>query len=136
MCMSQHDQLELLSCRLSNLPRLKNYCFEPFPSAIFPASNRHKQGELVACFSVFLLYLAWKKRDFLENLHVFSCFVQLKSVLFKLSSVLDLVLTASWPVSKLLKDATIFGPNVETGVQKLQLDDTTQTDVTARSRSH
>ena len=44
-----------------------------------PTSNWHKISSIV-CFSVFMLYVAWNE-DFLENLPVLFCFVQLKSVL-------------------------------------------------------
>ena len=49
-----------------------------FPAASFP---RPTKISWINCFSIFMLYVAWKKEDFLEKLHVLSCFVQLKSVL-------------------------------------------------------
>ena len=48
----------------------------------------HKLSEPIVCFSV---WLSLEKEDFFENLHVLSCFVRLKSILFNLLYVLDLV---------------------------------------------
>ena len=51
-------------------------------------SSQHQTDiSCVNCLFVFLLYVACqkkKKEDFLKNLHILSCFVQLKSVLFNL----------------------------------------------------
>ena len=52
-----------------------------------------KLSELIVCFSVFMLYVAWKKEDYLENSHVLSCFVQLRRILFNLSVFLFVVHT-------------------------------------------
>ena len=60
----------------------------PFPSASHPASKWHKLSELVVWFSVFMRYVAWK-RGLPRNLHVLSCFIRIKSVLFNLWCVLD-----------------------------------------------
>ena len=36
---------------------------------------------MLGFFYVFMLYVAWKKEDFLGNLHILSCFVNLLCVL-------------------------------------------------------
>ena len=51
-------------------------------------------------FFCFYVVRSVEKEDFLENLHVLSCFVQLKSVLFNLLCVLD-------PFSE-LRQSTLF----------------------------
>ena len=51
------------------------------------ASKWHKLSELIVCFYV---VRSLEKDNFLKNLHILSCFVQLKSVLFNLLRVLDL----------------------------------------------
>ena len=43
-------------------------------------------NELIVCFYV---VCSLEKEDFLENLHILFCFVQLKSILFNLLCVLD-----------------------------------------------
>ena len=63
--------------------------------------NWHKLSELTVCLYV---VSSLEKEDFLESLHVLSCFVQLKSVLFNLLCVLDLITNDNipdqlWPAS-------------------------------------
>ena len=50
----------------------------PFPSASLPTSMWHKLSQLIVCFYVFMLYVAWNKEDFLEILHVLSLFCPIK----------------------------------------------------------
>ena len=59
-----------------------------FPSASHPTSNWHKLSHLIVCFSVFLLYVVWK-RGLPRKFHVLSCFVHVKSVPFNLLCVSD-----------------------------------------------
>ena len=41
-----------------------SFIFSPFSSASIPASNWQKLSGLIVCFSVFMSYVAWKKRAF------------------------------------------------------------------------
>ena len=58
---------------------------------------------IVVCFSVFMLYVAWK-RGLPRNLHVLSCFVQFKKRSFNLLYVLNVHL----PIYLFLPALTIF----------------------------
>ena len=51
------------------------------------AVDKNEQSLNIFCFSVFHCL---EKENFLKNLHVLCCFVQLKSVLFNLVCVWDL----------------------------------------------
>ena len=55
---------------LSSCPFLYHISLCPFPSASISASNSHKLSELVVCFSVVMLYIAWKKRTS-QKIHKF-----------------------------------------------------------------
>ena len=59
----------------------------PFPSASLPASSWHKIGQSIVCFSVFMLYVAWKglPRKFAR----FVLFRPIKKRSFNLLCVLD-----------------------------------------------
>ena len=54
----------------------------PFPSASLPASNWYKLSELIVCFSVFMLYVAWK-RGLLRKCARFVPFCSIEKPSFK-----------------------------------------------------
>ena len=53
----------------------------PFPSVGLPHPTDTRQVELILLFFLFLCCTKLEKEDFLENLHVLSCFIQLQSLL-------------------------------------------------------
>ena len=89
VCLSRLRERERIACLLAwkreRITTDREVLFLP------PASQHLTDTSLVNSLFVFL-FLCCKyleKEDFLENLHVLSCFVQLKSILFNLLCVLD-----------------------------------------------
>ena len=66
----------------------------PFPSNSLPASNWPRLSELIVCFC-FSCCMELEEEDFIKNLHVLSCFVRLKSILFNLLCDLQNTVTHS-----------------------------------------